>query len=105
MLRIYCPYCEELREEPEFTYSGEAHIIRPLDPDALSDDEWGRYLFHRKNIKGSHREMWQHTAGCRKYFNMQRNTVTYDIDAVYKIGEKPPSDDNETHTTNGEARV
>ncbi|MEI8612120.1 sarcosine oxidase subunit delta [Enterovibrio sp. Hal110] len=45
MLRIYCPYCEELREEPEFTYSGEAHIIRPLDPDALSERRMGSLSF------------------------------------------------------------
>ncbi|HAF39456.1 MAG TPA: sarcosine oxidase subunit delta, partial [Gammaproteobacteria bacterium] len=26
MLRIHCPYCQELRDEPEFHYSGEAHL-------------------------------------------------------------------------------
>lgn len=90
MLRIYCPYCEEHREEDEFSYGGEAHIVRPLSPEALSDDAWGRYLFHRQNHKGSHREMWYHAAGCRKFFNVQRNTVTYRIEAVYKIGESAP---------------
>ncbi|MGY8991857.1 MAG: sarcosine oxidase subunit delta, partial [Rhodospirillales bacterium] len=32
MLRIHCPYCQELRDEPEFHYSGEAHLARPDDP-------------------------------------------------------------------------
>ncbi|KKD58506.1 sarcosine oxidase subunit delta [Grimontia sp. AD028] len=95
MLRIYCPYCEEYREEDEFSYGGEAHIVRPLEPEALSDKEWGYYLFHRKNIKGSHREMWYHAAGCRKFFNVQRNTVTYKIEAVYKIGESAPEENGE----------
>ncbi|WP_434361536.1 sarcosine oxidase subunit delta [Parasalinivibrio latis] len=91
MLHIYCPYCGETREEEEFSYGGEAHIERPLDPESLSDNEWGRYLFHRKNIKGSHHEMWYHAAGCRKFFNVTRNTVTYEIEEVYKMGEQPPS--------------
>ena len=47
MLQIYCPYCREEREEEEFSYSGEAHIVRPLEPDSLSDKEWGDYLFFR----------------------------------------------------------
>ena len=52
MLHLYCPYCQEHREEEEFSYAGEAHIERPLDPASLSDKEWGEYLFHRKNPKG-----------------------------------------------------
>ena len=28
------------RDEHEFHYGGEAHIARPTDPEALSDDEW-----------------------------------------------------------------
>ena len=48
MLQIYCPHCRENREEEEFSYSGEAHIVRPLNPEALSDEEWGDYLFFQK---------------------------------------------------------
>ena len=47
MLNINCPWCG-LRDQTEFSYGGEAHIVRPKDPDALSDDEWGHYLFFRK---------------------------------------------------------
>ncbi|MGY3569849.1 sarcosine oxidase subunit delta [Vibrio paucivorans] len=91
MLQIYCPYCGELREEEEFHYSGEAHIERPMEPEALNDQEWGHYLFHRKNTKGTHQEMWFHATGCRKFFNVSRNTVTYKIEHVYKMGEHAPS--------------
>ncbi|OLQ69462.1 sarcosine oxidase subunit delta [Photobacterium proteolyticum] len=95
MLQIYCPYCGEAREEEEFHYGGEAHIVRPVDPELLSDEEWGHYLFHRKNIKGRHQEMWFHAAGCRKFFNVTRNTVTYQIEHVYKIGESAPAESEE----------
>lgn len=87
MLHIYCPYCEEHREEDEFHYAGQAHIARPDDPDNTTDETWGDYLFFRKNPRGLHKEMWVHSAGCRQYFNAVRNTVTYEIHETYKIGE------------------
>ena len=86
MLFIYCPYCEECREESEFHYAGQAHIARPDQPDNASDEIWGEYLFFRKNPKGLHREMWVHSAGCRQYFNVSRNTLTYEILECYKMG-------------------
>jgi sarcosine oxidase subunit delta len=89
MLHIYCPYCQQLREEEEFSYSGEAHIKRPLEPEALTDEQWGDYLFFRKNPRGLHHEMWYHTAGCRRYFNATRNTLSYQILETYKAGELP----------------
>ena len=89
MFVIHCPYCEESREEEEFSYAGEAHIARPLDPEALTDEQWGDYLFFRKNTRGLHHEMWFHAAGCRRFFNVSRNTVSYEIVESYKVGEKP----------------
>ena len=88
MLLIYCPHCREYREEEEFHYKGEAHLRRPPDPDATSDEEWGAYLFFRKNLRGIHHEMWYH-ASCRKFFNVTRDTVSYEILEVYHIGEQP----------------
>ncbi len=87
MFVIYCPYCEEHREEEEFHASGEAHLARPLDPDNCSDKEWGDFLYFRQNPRGIHKELWQHTAGCRKFFNITRNTVSYEILDTYKVGE------------------
>ena len=86
MLSIYCPYCDECREESEFHYAGQAHIARPDEPDNTTDETWGEYLFFRKNPKGLHREMWVHSAGCRQYFNVVRNTLTYEISECYKMG-------------------
>lgn len=89
MLHIYCPHCGELREEEEFHCKGEAHIARPLDPDNCTDEEWGEYVFFRKNDRGLHHEIWYHSTGCRKFFNVTRDTQTYEIKEVYKIGEQP----------------
>ena len=56
MLLIHCPYCDEKRAEIEFAYAGEAHIARPPDPAALSDEDWQRFLFIRSNPRGRHHE-------------------------------------------------
>ena len=85
MLAIYCPHCGETRAEEEFSYAGEGDIRRPLAPAELSDEEWGRYLHFRRNPRGEHREMWCHTAGCRRYFNVMRDTVSYEIKATAAV--------------------
>ena len=94
MLRIDCPWCGP-RDETEFSYGGEAHIVRPKDPDALSDDAWADYLFMRTNPRGAHREQWCHAHGCRRWFNVIRDTVSYRIQAVYRVGEQPPGDSDD----------
>ena len=62
MLLIECPWCGA-RAETEFSYGGEAGIVRPPDPDALSDAEWADYLFFRANPRGAHRELWEPRPG------------------------------------------
>ena len=89
MFLINCPFCGE-RDQSEFSSGGEAHIVRPKQPTELSDDEWAEYLFMRKNIKGVQFERWNHVHGCRKWFNVVRDTSNDKILSVYKMGEKPP---------------
>ena len=89
MFLIECPWCGE-RDETEFNCVGEAHIARPLETEKMSDQDWADYLFMRSNPKGLHREQWLHAAGCRRYFNAERDTVSYRISGTYKIGERPP---------------
>ena len=89
MLLIPCPYCGE-RHEAEFAPGGEAHIARPADPEALDDALWAEYLFMRANPKGVIAERWVHSAGCRRWFNLLRDTVSHKILTAYKIGEAPP---------------
>ncbi|MET0693132.1 MAG: sarcosine oxidase subunit delta [Propionibacteriaceae bacterium] len=90
MMLIECPYCGP-RVETEFGYGGQAHVGYPKDPHALSDEEWATYLFYRDNPQGSFAERWLHAAGCRKWFNAIRNTRTYEISHVYRVGESRPS--------------
>lgn len=89
MLQIPCPWCG-LREEVEFHYGGQAHIARPGSPDELMDNEWADFLFMRDNPKGEFAERWMHAAGCRRWFNVLRHTVTHRIIAAYRPGESPP---------------
>ena len=89
MLLIRCPHCGE-RPEPEFAYGGEAHIARPADPAAVSDDDWAAYLYLRTNAKGVHAERWRHTRGCGRFFNALRDTTTDRFIATYISGEKRP---------------
>ena len=84
MLLIECPWCGE-RAETEFSYGGEAGITRPSDPHALTDTEWADYLFMRKNPRGAHKELWNHSQGCRRWFGAERDTVTYKVSATYQL--------------------
>ena len=88
MLRIACPCCG-VRDEPEFSYGGEAHIPRP----ALGADDaaWAHYLFVRSNPKGLHYERWCHSYGCEQWFNVARDTVTHEIRATYRLGDPKPT--------------
>lgn len=85
MLQITCPWCGA-RAESEFSCGGEADIVRPLESEKLSDEAWGDYVFMRKNTKGVHKEQWLHASGCRRWFNAERDTVTYQFIRTYPIG-------------------
>lgn len=88
MLLISCPWCGE-REEPEFGYGGQAHVAYPVDPEALDDEQWAQFLFFRANPKGPFAERWVHSAGCRRWFNAVRDTVTNEFVSIYRPGELP----------------
>lgn len=94
MLLIECPNCGP-RPEAEFRCGGESHIQRPGPHSAgfqgeVSDEAWADYLFYRANPKGEHRERWMHAAGCRRWFNVARDTVSHRILAIYAMGEQLP---------------
>lgn len=90
MMLIPCPECG-LRNENEFHYGGQAHVAYPADGGtSLSDAQWAEYLFFRNNPKGPFAERWMHSAGCRRWFNAIRDTVTYQFLAVYRVGEPRP---------------
>ena len=89
MFLIKCPWCGD-RDQTEFSCHGEAHIERPINPSEIDDESWAQYVFFRDNKKGLHYERWIHDHGCRRWFNVVRNTITDEIILIYKMGERPP---------------
>lgn len=86
MLLIHCPHCGP-RDETEFRAGGEANRVRPSDPMALGDAEWGDFLFMRRNERGRQAERWYHVAGCRRWFVIERDSVSHVL--VEDNGAKP----------------
>jgi heterotetrameric sarcosine oxidase delta subunit len=56
----------------------------------MTDEQWAEYLFVRDNLKGAFAERWVHSAGCRRWFNAIRDTVTYEFLAVYRPTDPRP---------------
>ena len=81
---IICPQCGP-REVSEYTYVGDATLARP-DHNDVDMEKWVNYVFMRKNPRGSHTEHWQHTAGCRAFLRVSRDTVTHEITEVMLEG-------------------
>jgi heterotetrameric sarcosine oxidase delta subunit len=77
MLLVPCPWCGP-RPEIEFRYGGQAGVAYPEDPGAVDDATWAEYVFMRDNPKGPFRERWVHSAGCRRWFEATRDTVTHE---------------------------
>ena len=84
MLLIDCPYCGS-RDEAEFSCGGEAHIARPLAENTITDAQFADYLFYRDNPKGVFLERWRHAAGCRRWFNAVRDTVSHEFIEIYPM--------------------
>lgn len=87
MLLIHCPYCQEERPELEFRNAGEAHIERPKDIAAISDEEFEKFFFIRDNPKGVAYERWRHIHGCARFFNAVRDTVSDRFVTTYEAGK------------------
>ena len=85
-MRINCPYCG-LRDLAEFTYHGDAdHALERPEPAKKNSAAWNSWVFDRSNNAGHHRELWQHTGGCRGFMVVTRDTVTHEIISVEKVG-------------------
>ncbi len=87
MLLIRCPYCGP-RAQIEFSYGGDANAKRPSDPEAATLEAWLDYVYLRDNPRGPHWELWQHTAGCRAWIRVQRDTLTHEILAAEPAGRR-----------------
>ena len=76
-MRIDCPCCGP-RDHGEFSYLGDATVVRPDGMNA-SSEAMVDYVYVRANPAGPHRELWYHVAGCRSWLVVGRDTVTHDI--------------------------
>ncbi len=90
MLIVPCPNCGP-RNASDLRYVGESRP-RP-DPNASSPKEWRAYLYERANPAGRLRETWYCRSGCRRYFALERDTVTNEFTnsplPVGKMGKRP----------------
>lgn len=85
-MRIACPFCGD-RDVAEFTYLGDAdHSAQRPEPAQENSDAWNQWVYDRKNPAGEHRELWQHTGGCRSFMIVTRNTITHEIIKVERVG-------------------
>jgi heterotetrameric sarcosine oxidase delta subunit len=76
MIELPCPWCGP-RNVSEFRHLGEA--VRRPDPDGVTPEQWRGYLYLRRNPAGWSEETWYHTAGCRRYFRVSRDTVSNEV--------------------------
>lgn len=87
MLLIDCPWCGP-RDQIEFRFAGESHVVRPAEQ--VSDAEWSDYLFFHDNPKGVNYERWHHEFGCRRWFNVMRDTTSHAVLRTYLMGAAKP---------------
>jgi methylglutamate dehydrogenase subunit B len=80
-MRIRCPYCGE-RDVGEFTYRGDATLVRPDPAAAKAGAAFFDYVYVRDNPAGLHDEHWYHGGGCRAWLVVQRDTRTHEIFSV-----------------------
>ena len=51
-------------------------------------------MYFRTNPRGLHREMLSHSKGCGRFFNVVRNTETYEIESTYLLEENSKDEKN-----------
>jgi sarcosine oxidase, subunit delta len=93
MIQLPCPWCGP-RNVAEFRYSGEL-AARP-DPATATAEQWRDYLYLRRNPRGWVDETWYHTAGCRRFFRVSRDTVSNETRAIARSGATAPVDPTST---------
>ncbi len=75
-MRLTCPFCGD-RGIEEFVHMGDATLQRPAQdaPEAA----WIDYVYMRTNPAGTHSELWYHSAACRQFLRVERDTRTHTI--------------------------
>ena len=75
---IPCPFCGP-REHAELAYGGDATVRRPRQDEPAWGPEWQAYVYERANPCGQQREYWQHSAGCRQWLVVTRDTQSHEV--------------------------
>jgi methylglutamate dehydrogenase subunit B len=78
---IPCPYCGA-RDAQEFSYRGEAASPRPDPTAADAAEQFHDHVYLRDNPAGLLREHWYHAAGCRRWIEVFRSTLTHEISSA-----------------------
>lgn len=68
----------------EFRAVGESK--RRPDVATAAPEEWRTYLYTKANRADWVTETWYHRAGCRRYFTVERHTVSNEIRASRRPG-------------------
>ncbi len=80
-MRIDCPHCGA-RGLAEFSYHGDATLVRPADGGAAVTREWTDYVYLRDNQSGAHEELWYHGAGCHAWLVVIRDLRSHEVISV-----------------------
>jgi methylglutamate dehydrogenase subunit B len=75
---IKCPHCGT-RPIEEFTFLGDADVVRPTSNDPTTMDQWFDYVYLRDNPRGAFNEYAQHSSGCRAWLVVSRNTDSHEV--------------------------
>ena len=80
MLLIDCPWCGP-RDETEFHYGGQAHVAYPADPHGAQPTRSGPTTCSSacQPEGGDSPSAGAIPAGCRRWFNAVRDTVTHEF--------------------------
>ncbi len=84
---IPCPHCGP-RDVHEFYCLGDA---TPRRPDPTAPDAARRffeYVYLRDNVRGEHRELFYHVAGCRAWLEVTRDTRTHEVHGAVDVRER-----------------
>lgn len=85
-MMIDCPCCGR-RYLSEFSYEGDATVVRPDEHCSLDNQAWYRYVYARVNAREKQAELWQHNQGCRQFFVLIRDLHNHHIHQIYRLKE------------------
>jgi sarcosine oxidase subunit delta len=80
-MRLRCPHCGE-RDAEEFATLGSSSGERPEADGVGARDMFHDYLHLRDNPAGPNLEYWYHSAGCRSWLLVRRDTRTHEVFSV-----------------------